>query len=208
MTYPIDRDVNDSISLSQVFLPFYNPLDGTEGWQFGMPPVEQDEGSLLSNVDFELSISILTRDGEFYQVPHPIHEQPEGRPPQPVWAWVPVRTESGISYARTVAPEESVGSVSLFNLPQYSRKKFYTQSGLAKTSKPRTPADLPYDIDYRSLEPGTESVYLGPKKIADIKFSEGTVDWISPGMPAFQMDLWTSHVARVVETRARHGEPL
>ena len=203
MERPIEAE--PGISTAQVFLPFYNPIDDSEGWMFGLPPTDVGLGSAD---ELELSIKILTRGGDVREVHTPMLRMHTDEPPEPVWAWVAFETGTGIVHARPSRPIESQGSMSLEMLPKLERKRMYTRAGALKNGVSMRGPDLAYNITCGTSASGQQVIRLGEHDMAEVSFSDGQIDWIRPMMYAYQLDLWTAHIARIVETRARRGQTL
>lgn len=189
-------------SLRQYVLPYRNYSRDTEGWQFGMPPKQND----LSHDN--LSVLSVHRDGGFFRAGSfsitPPQETRPNQNPLPHWLWIPVRQDGQTQFARVTRPREGPGSVPLSSLRQSDRERIYTAEGLQHVGLHHCPTDLPESFSF-TLRGETE-VSVGGVIFADAIAKGGNLLWIRPEKASYKLDLWTSHLIRLLELQVLGGD--
>lgn len=180
-----------SYSTSQIFLPFFNPssVDAqgnvNKGWFFGLP-IEGKEDS--QHPDSACRAVVLLDDGSMLDYKK-IHFRYEQGTPSPIWGWPSFSTHDGtIINASLTTPKRMQGSIPL-------------EEGMVITPQStQKPQDVETSICAAGKD-GWRQAMLGKACIASYYVDEDTgyVTAIEPAEDAYQLELWSSHVFRVVQ---------
>lgn len=184
----------------RIVLPYFDPDTGDQGWQFGFPP----GASVFSGNQVKVRV-FLNRTMQCHRKVVYYHKTADERG-TPEWAWIhAVDNQNNLQFVRLEAPEQTQGSVPIKTIDR-SPPVIYTPEGISRIpNAEKTEADYPYSIPVPESSQG-KGLYVytvGADVVIATCLSENDrVLAVWPTPAAFTLQLWTSHIARILYLNA------
>ena len=205
----------------RIVLPYFDPDTGYTGWQFGFPPVE----GAFTNDSVQIRAFVKQTMQSHRQMAH-FQTSKDGRG-IPEWGWIQAESEEGpLEFVHLEAPTQGQGSIPITDIQDYRNQSIENSTFIltpqgaqhfgTKVKYPDFPYAIPVNESTTNDSAASEDIQIYSLSLnrAMVAICVASQDYILAALPtraAYELRLWTSHLARILylsETLGMHQEIL